>query len=84
MKPNNYFNTVYKILKSNHGTLGGLIKSAKEITKISYPKELVEWVGYSYGFNDLSYREIHNDWIFINKPYTLDELFEFWEREVKK
>lgn len=61
---------------------------AQERTKDMYPKEFVEWIGFEKG-ERLYYREISDTWFYsslytvAHKEYTLDELFQYWQNEIK-
>ena len=66
--------------------------AAKEIA--SHFREFIEWIGFSIkntkSHGNLFYREISNTWFYSKtfiiepKEYTLDELYNFWLKEVKK
>ena len=72
--------------------INGVPQSAKEIA--SHFREFIEWIGFSikstkYSGN-LFYREISNTWFYSKtfiiepKEYTLDELYNYWIKEVRK
>lgn len=76
-----------------------LLKTAKEIASIAYPKEFVEWLSYkSHGNFDVRI-ELHkywdgtvNEWRTVFRKFTgliweditLDELFDYWQENINK
>ena len=87
---------ILEIIQKNYdeftGTIEAEIVSSSEIA--SHFREFIEWIGFSikstkYSGN-LFYREISNTWFYSKtftiepKEYTLDELYNYWIKEVKK
>ena len=74
------------------GTNEAEIAAAKEIA--SHFREFIEWIGFSIrntkSHGNLFYREISNTWFYSKtfiiepKEYTLDELYTYYLKEVKK
>lgn len=72
--------------------ISGIPQSAKEIA--SHFREFIEWIGFSIrntkSHGNLFYREISNTWFYSKtfiiepKEYTLDELYNYWIKEVRK
>jgi len=57
-------------------------KYATEIADIV--KAFAEWIGYNCTHGDLVYIQLTTDWIYKNKGYTYNGLYEFWYNEIRE